>query len=184
MARGFRRTLTGRFVATFDEDERLLLLDLFEQLSELLAPDVRPDADPLEELVGIDPWAEKPDDPAVARLVPDAYNDPEEADEFRRFTQRGLLDAKSVNARTVCDDLAASGGKVTLSESKAQVWLTALTDLRLTLATRIGIDNDDEPIGSREFDPDEPGSELFAVYDFLSWLQETLVLALMPELAD
>lgn len=182
MARGFHRSLTGRYIAAFEDDERLLLLDLFEQLSSLLEPEKRPDADPLEALVGIDPTATRPEDPAIARLVPDAYEDPESADEFRRFTQRGLLDAKATNARTVCDDLRASGGKVTLSAEKAQVWLTALTDLRLTLATRIGIDDDAEQFSEQEFAVDDPRAELFAVYDFLTWLQETLVMALMPEL--
>ncbi len=159
-----------------------MLLDLFEQLSELVEPVVRADADPLESLVGIDPYAERPDDPALARLVPDAYQDPEQADEFRRFTQRGLLEAKAANARSVRDDLENSGGKLTLSADRARVWVTALTDLRLTLATRIGID-DPEEVQAEMLPADDVRAELFAVYDFLSWFQESLVIALMPELA-
>jgi len=181
VARGFKRSVTGRYVAQFEPEERLLLLDLFEQLSQLVEPVVRPNADPLESLVGIDPYAERPEDPALARLVPDAYDDDELADEFRRFTQRGLLEAKAINAHTVRDDLQRSGGKLTLSAEKAQIWATTLTDLRLTLATRIGLTNDaDDDL--RDLPADDPRAELWAIYDFLSWLQESLVLALMPEL--
>jgi len=159
-----------------------MLLDLFEQLSQLVEPVIRPDADPLESMVGIDPFAERPEDPALARLVPDAYSDPEEADEFRRFTQRGLLEAKAANARSVRDDLTSSGGKLTLSADRAKVWVTALTDLRLTLASRIGLDDPEEP-RLADLAADDPRVELYAVYDFLSWFQESLVLALAPELA-
>jgi hypothetical protein len=159
-----------------------MLLDLFEQLSELVEPVVRPNADPLESIVGIDPYAERPEDPALARLVPDAYSDPEQADEFRRFTQRGLLEAKAANAKSVRDDLERSGGKLTLSADRAQVWVTALTDLRLTLATRIGVGDPEMP-DLENLPADDVRAELFAVYDFLSWLQESLVIALMPELA-
>ena len=43
----------------------------------------------------IDPDAERPDDPALARLLPDAYADDDEASaEFRRFTERTLRETK------------------------------------------------------------------------------------------
>ena len=61
------------------------------------------------------PAAPTPDDPALARLLPDAYADDEEAAaEFRRFTERDLRDAKARDARTrsIARELAEQGREV------------------------------------------------------------------------
>ena len=50
------------------------------------------------------------DDPAIARLVPDAYrDDPQAAAEFRRFTQDDLLDRRRDDAQTVLTSLQREG---------------------------------------------------------------------------
>ncbi len=89
---GFHRTLTGRIVLRVDEVEKGLLLLLLDQLVEFVAPDdPDPDADPLERLVGMDGSVDAPDDPALARLLPDAYTDDDEAAaDFRRFLSQLL----------------------------------------------------------------------------------------------
>jgi Domain of unknown function (DUF2017) len=178
---GFRRTATGRLVLRVDEVEKGLLGVLLDQLEEFVAPeDLDPDADPLERLVGIGPSTDRPDDPALARLFPDAYReDDEAAAEFRRFTERSLRETKVANARTARDTLQRSGEKVVVSPSEAQAWLGALTDLRLALGSRLGIseENHDELAALPE---DDPRAATFHVYDWLTFLQETLVRGLMP----
>jgi hypothetical protein len=175
---GFRRTLGGRLVLRADEVERGLLADLVAQFQEFVAPDDDPDADPLARLVGIDPDAERPDDPALARLFPDAYADDDEAaSEFRRFTERSLRDVKLANARTVLDGLAAAGDKLTLTDGEAQAWLGTLNDLRLTLCSRLDIQEDSHELFAA-LPEDDPAFAAYWVYDWLTYLQDSLVRAL------
>ena len=175
---GFRRTIGGRLVLRSDEVERGLLVDLVSQFEEFVAPDDDPDADPLARMVGIDPDAERPDDPALARLFPDAYGDDEEAaSEFRRFTERSLRDGKLANARTVLDGLARAGDKTTLSDGEAQAWLGTLNDLRLTLGSRLDIQDDSHELFAA-LPQDDPALGAYWVYDWLTYLQDTLVRAL------
>jgi hypothetical protein len=177
---GFRRSLGGRIVLRADVVERGILTDLVGQLVEFVAPEDEPDADPLARLVGIDPDAERPDDPALARLFPDAYADDDEAaGEFRRFTERSLREAKLANAAVVLDALDRAGDKdkVTLSDDEARAWLGTLNDLRLTLGSRLGIDEDSHELVA-SLAEDDPAFAVFHVYDWLTFLQETLVQAL------
>jgi hypothetical protein len=178
---GFRRGFGGRIVLRCDEVERTILGDLVGQLVELVTPEDDAwgaDADPLARLVGIDPGAERPDDPALARLFPDAYTDDEEAAaEYRRFTQRSLRETKLAHAVTVAHTLERSGDKLVLSQADAQAWLGTLNDLRLTIGSRLGIDEDNHE-DFLELPEDHPAFALFHVYDWLTFLQETLVQAL------
>src|SRR5262249_58708344 len=61
-----------------------------------------------------------PEDPVLARLLPDAYrDDPEAAGEFRRFTEQGLRSGKVAAAQTVLATLPAGGGQVRLRPDAA-----------------------------------------------------------------
>lgn len=184
---GFRRTLQGRVVLRVDDDEKLLLAALVRQIVELVTPD-EPlngrDVDPLAAMVGIDPDARRPDDPALRRLFPDAYADDEDAAaEFRRFTERSLRDTKLAHAQTVLETLGRSGAKVVLSDGEAQAWLGTLNDLRLTLASRIGLDEDNHEAFYR-LPEEHPFFALFHLYDWFTFLQETLVHALSGLLSE
>ena len=118
----FRRK-GGECVATFTQQEAQVLRQCVAELAALLSEG--PD----------------PDDPAVERLFPDVYpEDPEAAEEFRRFTEADLRSAKLDQAKTVLSDLLESGGEIRLAEEQADVWLRALTDVRLALGTRLGIE--------------------------------------------
>lgn len=176
---GFRRTVTGRVVLRVDEVEKGLLMALLQQLLEFVTPEVE-DEDPLVRLVGLDPEAKPSDDPAMARLFPDAYlDDAEAAAEFRRFTERPLRDLKVAHAQKALDTLERSGEKVTLSVEEAGSWLGALNDLRLALGSRLAITEE----GMEEManlPDDDPRAATFHVYDWLTFLQESLVQALMP----
>ena len=57
-----------------------------------------------------------------------------------------------------------------LDDEQARAWLTALNDVRLVLAERMGLRTD----ADAERLADDP-SGTAALYDFLTWLQETLV---------
>jgi hypothetical protein len=110
-------------------------------------------------------------DPAVERLLPNAYpDDPDAAAEFRAFTRSGLVDRKLTNAGRVAATLPDDSGVSELTPSDAQAWLRTLTDLRLVLATRLGIAVDGDEGG-----PDEL---LRAVYDWLAFLQDSLLAVL------
>ena len=112
------------------------------------------------------------DDPALARLFPNAYpDDAEAAAEFRQYTRDGLVERKSANSGLISAALvdASDEGRLTVARDDAEHWLPALTDLRLVLAERLGIHNDDDPL---------PESELADVYQWLGELQWSLVEAL------
>ena len=157
--------------------ERMLLSRLLEQLIEVLADRT---------------------DPAMGRLLPNAYpDDAESAAEFYRFTADGLTERKVAGARAV---LAAISGDTTgspaaqhatqpgahhpaehdaaqqpvvLVEPAPVQWLHALTDLRLTIANRLGIAADGD-VGRT----DEDAMPLQHSYYWLGELQEQLVEAL------
>ena len=112
------------------------------------------------------------DDPALARLFPNAYPDDEEAAaEFRRYTREGLVERKAANSGQISAALteASDEGRLTVARDDAEQWLPALTDLRLVLAERLGIHEDDDPL---------PQNELADVYQWLGELQWSLVEAL------
>jgi hypothetical protein len=126
-----------------------------------------------------------PQDPVLMRLLPDAYrDDPDASVEFRRLTEGDLRAAKLGGLGRIVSDLsetaqAKRGGGVRfdLDDDGAGEWLSALTDLRLALGTRIGVteDMDDE---RASLPVDSPRYAEIATYDWLSWLQDAMVRAL------
>lgn len=185
MARRFRRTRKG-ITLGLDDTEVELMARLFNDVAQMVAPVVADDEDPLIAMVGISADARTPDDPALARLLPDATrDDPDAAAEFRRFTERGLRARKQEALRTASASLAG-GGSVVLDDAEAGAWLTSLTDVRLVLAERLGLRTDaDAEALHRELDDaemDDARAWLAAVYDFLTWLQEGLAEVLLAGL--
>jgi len=161
----FRRSGTV-CVARFSDPEAQVLRQCMAELAALLAEQ---DLDR--------------DDPAIERLFPDVYpEDQAAADEFRRYTEDDLKASKLDQAKTVLSDLVDSGGEVRLDDEAADVWLRAVTDVRLALGTRLGVSGDtdieaelDAAVGR---DPASSRVGQLTVYAFLSMLQESLVLAL------
>lgn len=123
------------------------------------------------------------DDPVVLRLFPDVYpTDPEQAEEFRRYTEDDLKAAKLEQATAILSALVESGGEVRLDVEAADVWLRALTDLRLTIGLRLGVEDEtdieaelDEAVLA---DPTSVRVGQLSVYGFLTLLQESLVAAI------
>ena len=188
MAHRFRRTRHG-IEARLDAAEKDLLARLFDDVHEMLDDGRQASEDDwMSSALGISEDARTPEDPALARLLPDgAREDDEAAHEFRRLTERGLRARKREALRTARSTLSRSDG-VRLDDAEARAWLGALTDVRLVLGERLGLasDADAERLDAllQGLDEDDPRAWLAAVYDFLTWLQETLVtvlLAGMPE---
>jgi hypothetical protein len=126
----------------------------------------------------------EPRDPALDRIFPTANRQDEQAAaEFRRLTEETLRARKTSNLDTA---LAALSGvedqRVALDREQAVALVVALTDVRLVLGERLGLKQDDdlelleEEVSS--LPEDDPAVYALAVYDFLTWLQETLAKAL------
>ncbi|WP_426319711.1 DUF2017 family protein [Microbacterium sp. E-13] len=123
-------------------------------------------------------------DPAVARLVPPAYADDEDAaKEFRSLTQSDLLDRRATDAGVVLasleeaaripddpdDPIMLEQVEIRLDPDTAQAWLRTLAAVRLVLAVRLGV------LEADEHDHDDPR---FGVYDWVGYRLDVLVAAL------
>ena len=140
-------------------------------------------ADLLAESSFVDSGA-TPADPAVARLLPDAYADDAEASrEFREITAGDILDRRANDVRVVLGCLTVRGRqldparlkgdvtavvRVTLDAESMRAWLRTLTALRLVLASRLGIHT--------ETDHDDADPR-FGIYDWLGYRLDGLLRA-------
>ncbi len=191
MTEGFQPRRRGGAVTTFSGFEADLLRSLAGQLIELLRDEAAvptTEVDPFEALLDFSGPTTAPEDPVLARLFPPAYReDDDAAGEFRRFTETQLRSGKAANAGAVIDALEAAGLPADLDESRltidielstdeARAWLKALTDMRLALATRLGIEEGDEELWEA-LPEDDPRAHVHDIYDWLAFLQETLVRA-------
>ncbi len=171
----------GGAAIRLDEVEISILRSLAVQLLELVGPGEQPEGadedDPLARLFTDGP-TKPPDDPALARLFPDAYEESEDASEFRRFTENDLRDRKRQDALAMVKALDAGGPELTLTAEEARHWLGGLNDLRLTLGTRLEVSEDSESELYHLPDSD-PRKPLVMAYLWLGGLQETLVETLM-----
>lgn len=202
---GFRRTGDG-VTARFARPEAAIIRDLVEQVVELVEPETPGSgvngagdadgtghgggtgdagragdigADELAAMVGMTEGdVELPDDPVLARLLPDAYrDDPDAAHEFRRFTESGLRSAKVECAQTLLDTLPAGGGRVRLSSDQGEAWLRSLNDVRLALGVRLGVTDDFDALDA-DVEPEDPRFAYVQVYQWLAYIQGSLVAAL------
>lgn len=188
LRRGFRRS-GASLSLRLDAQERAVLTEVLGQLATLLEADeadgppedtgggAAPEEDPWEALVGIAPTASRPADPALARLLPDGYDDDDEAAaDFRRYTENDLRQEKATAIGVALDTLALDSDRMDLDAQQADAWVRVLNDLRLVVGTRIGVDAD---YAETRLDDDDPRAASIALYDWLTWLQSTLVSALM-----
>jgi hypothetical protein len=174
---GWRRHGRGdklRLTGVFDQQEAVLLRGLIEQVRAMLAERLATaPADELAELTGIrSGHTRTPEDPVLARLLPDFHrDDPELAAMLRAAREPELVDAKAEAAAVVLDTCPPAGGRAELTVGQADAWLAALNDLRLALGTTLGV---------TEGMPDEvPEDETLAahlsVYHWLTFVQDALV---------
>ena len=219
--RGFRAE-RGLFVAELDSGERAAVAAVVADVAELLGAGrvedhgrgagvrtdgasrgAKPSPDSFAGLslrgADIDP----PGDTAVRRLLPDASrDDPEVSAEFRRLTEDDLRRVKTARLAALWETLTAGpergwppGALLVRPELAADLAAT-LTDVRLVLADRLGLDDDeasealyealqhDESIeAAADSDPRaQVIRTLGSIYAALSWLQESLLDVLLTEL--
>ncbi|WP_129842346.1 DUF2017 domain-containing protein [Streptomyces sp. RFCAC02] len=192
----------GGAAIALDEGEISVLRSLATQMLELIGPGDEPDdgADPLAALFAEGP-SEPPRDPALARLFPDAYGDPagggepdeesrRRSAEFRRFTENELRARKrgdllamisglDAAARDAGPDDGAGAAVLTLEPDDSRRWLGALNDLRLTLAARLGIEDESDSEKLFELSAGDPRKPLVIAYHWLGRLQDTLIETLL-----
>lgn len=190
----FKRRRRGGITATFEVGEAHLLASLAAGVVELLRDRngaEESDADPLAVQLGMGGPSLPPDDPVLLRLLPDAYrDDPDDAGEFRRFTERSLTSIKVANAEALIGSLVDGGLtfgempddthgaiEVELDGDEVQAWLRSLTDIRLSLAVRLGIETDEDAMLVAE-SADDNTAMTYGFYEWLGFVQETLVDAL------
>lgn len=153
------------------EVERALLASLIGQIVQLLDLQEEPVTDPLDFLNDLGKPVARPQDEVVYRLLPDAYGEDEEANsEFRRFTEGVLRDEKLQQAKKVLVAMPKDDEAVEITNEDFDFWLKALNDVRLALGTRLEITEDMQVVG---VDPEK--ESLLEVYDWLTWLQGTLL---------
>ncbi len=190
----FKKRRRGGIAATFEIGEAHLLASLAGQVVELLRDRngaEESNVDPLAAQLGMGGPSLPPEDPVLLRLLPDAYrDDAEDSGEFRRFTERSLTSAKVLNAETLIGSLIDGGLnfgdtpdenddpiEVELDPAEVQAWLRALTDIRLSLAVRLGIETDEDAMLVSESE-DEAVSAMSDIFEWLGYVQETLIVAL------
>ncbi|MGV8976676.1 MAG: DUF2017 family protein [Cellulomonas sp.] len=218
----FRRE-RGMFVAELDAGERAAVGAVVADVAQLLgagrlegrAVAGSPDADdtpgvlpPTELLAGLSLRIDDiraPDDAGVRRLLPDASRDePAVSAEFRRLTEDDLRHVKTARLTALWDALMArpadgwpAEALVVRPDAGADLAAT-ITDLRLVLADRLGLDDDeasealyadlereltdDDDDHTRPDPPADVRRYLGSIYAALSWLQESLLDLLLDEL--
>lgn len=198
--RAFRER-DGRYVAELDAAEREVVASVLADVAELLGagrledgpadpaagPDGPAGADAALWTVRIAP-VEPPTDPAVRRLLPDASRDDDEiAAEFRRLTEDDLRARKVARLRALWTVVAHGEpgwpqDALVVDPARAGDVAATLTDVRLVLADRLGVRTDADAQAlhaSDAADGDDARAYLVALYDALSWLQESLVAVML-----
>jgi len=173
------RSLVGQIMALVEPEESAVIVD-----PDPRGPAGSRDAAEAAEVAALEamvhgPGSESPpDDPVLARLLPDGYrDDPDSAGEFRKYTEPALRSAKYQAAQEMLDTLPDEGGRIQLTADQALSWLKALNDVRLALGVRLGVTEEFEEQWSR-LKPDDPQWTAYEVYAWLGAVQESLVQAM------
>lgn len=195
----------GVAVAELDDEERTVVARIVADVGLLLGGeqfgmdspvDRDAGADDAHELLrhlrGLEESLSEPDDPAILRLLPSAsIDDRAVSDEFRRLTEGDLRDLKVARLREMWEQLSEDGPQWTVPLDQAMATAGALTDIRLVLASRLGLETDEDAerlhgeidLASHALATDTDNDLgldperiwLGMLYQALTWLQESLV---------
>ncbi|HET9138099.1 DUF2017 domain-containing protein [Actinophytocola sp.] len=171
-------------VGDIDRHEAAVLRGLVSQIDDILrARAAEAPNDELAQLTGIRTGpSSAPDDPILSRLLPDFHRldeSPTDAEvnsagALRSLHEPALLDLKTGVAGVVLRTCPENGGRIRLSLEHADAWLSAINDVRLALGTALDV-TEDMP---EELPADDPRAPHLGVYQWLTWMQESLVHAL------
>ena len=197
-----------QFACELDDNERDVLAQVVEDVAGLLgSPSFAQQAAGFAGGSGIEQeWIsapavrDAPRDPALHRLLPNVSRDDDElAADFRRFTESDLRAVKVSRLRLVWQallsrtDIDAEPFLWSVAPDQALDVLAALTDVRLVLAARLGIETeehaqelydyvesaqalmDDESDASQLPEDNPERLWLGTLYQALTWLQESLM---------
>lgn len=146
------RTSSG-FVLNLDDEQRHLLRRLIGEVRELITSGAS-------------------DDAKMRRLFPPAYTDDEALDsEYQRLMREELVASRLSSISMVDEFLAATDGRA-MSTAEVEAFASSLNAVRLILGTLLGVADDAD-------DTDRSDSPDFALYQYLSWLVDSAVNALM-----
>lgn len=177
-----------RFRSTLAAHEAALLTSLVSSMLGMLEErESSAPADELEEITGIQTGnSQPPQDDTMKRLLPDFYRPHTDHpagsgtaeslnSALRSLHEPEIIDAKRQAAQRVLDTLPEGGGKFELSEDDAHSWAAAVNDVRLALGTMLDVGAN----GPDVLPPDHPMAGHLDVYQWLTVLQEYLVLGLI-----
>lgn len=167
-----------RFVSEFAPHEAALLRNMATSIQEMLderqstAP-----SDPLEQITGIRTGnTAPPQEATLRRLLPDFIKDSDDSvAALRSLHEPEIIDAKIAAAQELLDTLPGADGRVELTEAQANAWISAVNDMRLSLGAILGVG----PDGPERLPAGHPLATHLDVYQWLTVLQEYLVLGLM-----
>lgn len=198
----------GVAVAELDDDERMVVARIVADVGLLLSGETfgMGEPAPLETLQGADAILgylrgleeslAEPGDPAVLRLLPNAApTDREVSEEFRRLTEGDLRHLKVARLRAMWAQLSEDGPEWVVTREEALNTASALTDVRLVLASRLALETDEdaerlhteialathalETDVDRDLNIDPERVWLGMLYQALTWLQDSLIEYLM-----
>ncbi|BBZ22409.1 DUF2017 domain-containing protein [Mycolicibacter hiberniae] len=166
---GLLRNLIGSVLGMLDARESGSPPDELEQITGMRTGNTRP-----------------PADATTRRLLPDFYRpqgpgqDPAVDAEslnaaLRSLHEPQIIDAKRAAAQQVLDTIPEQGGRLELTEDQANAWVAAVNDVRLALGTVLKIG----PDGPEQLPAGDVAAAQLNVYQWLTVLQEFLVVALM-----
>ena len=149
--RRIRRTRNGEYALRFPQDERTILHGLPAELRTLLG---------------------SPDEPAAERLFPPAYaEDADREQEYRLLAHSELVEGKLA----ALERMEATIDAQRITEEQLLGWLSVLNDLRLVLGTRLDVT---EELRLDQIAPDDPQAAAYAMYGYLTWLEDQAIEAL------
>lgn len=161
------RRRDGAIVVALEDNEREVLRNLLAQLRML----VRAEAGDTEE-----PGHVVDEASPVRRLFPTAYpGNANREGEYQAMVRGPLVEQRLASIDTVDQTLDSD----TLDDETAGAWMRTLNDLRLVVGTRLDVSED-----QTEVDPDDPDAHLHAVYDYLGFLVDRIVVALTQTLPE
>jgi hypothetical protein len=145
--------------------------------------------DELEEITGMKTGHPRPpEDETMKRLLPDFFRPQNDHpagsgaaeslnSALRSLHEPEIIDAKRQAAQRLLATIPDGGGKFELTEEDARAWVAAVNDVRLALGTMLGVG----PDGPEWLPPGHPMAGHLDVYQWLTVLQEYLVLGLMDK---
>ncbi len=149
-----KSTRHGTYKLNLPAEERQLLAHLLPQVKALITT-------PADE-----------SDERVKRLFPVAYaNDAAHDAEYQHYMRDELVTSRVKSIDTVLESIEARE----LTEPQLMAWMRSVNAVRLVLGTMLDIQEDD---GGPELLPNDPMFSEHALYDYLSFLLETIIEAL------